>query len=62
MTTEGATTRQIAGAIGLRLRTSPRVAWRHALGMTQQQVASLYNQRWPDQSPKTGKDISYWER
>jgi hypothetical protein len=59
---EGATTRQIAAAVGRRLHSNPRVAWRHALGLTQQEVATAYNQRWPGQSPKTGKDISYWER
>ncbi|HEU5155373.1 MAG TPA: helix-turn-helix transcriptional regulator [Streptosporangiaceae bacterium] len=39
-----------------------RTAFRLALGLTQEEVAAEYNRRWPSQSPKTGKYISYWER
>lgn len=53
---------QIAEAIANLLDVNARVAWRLATGLTQEQVADLYNMRWPSTSPKTGKQVSYWER
>jgi transcriptional regulator with XRE-family HTH domain len=42
---------------------NPRVAFRHARGLTQQQVADRWNERWPSDkdAPKTGKHLAYWE-
>lgn len=57
-----ASRREIAEAIATLLSINARVAWRLANGLTQEQVADLYNTRWPSTSPKTGKQISYWER
>ncbi|MEV7005762.1 hypothetical protein [Streptosporangium sp. NPDC051022] len=58
---QGATRRQIAVVIAERFRLNPRVAFRHAAGLTQSEVADLYNRHWPSESPKTFKNISYWE-
>ncbi|MEV6987458.1 hypothetical protein AB0M95_40230 [Sphaerisporangium sp. NPDC051017] len=58
---QGASTRQIAAVISERLHLNPRVAFRHAVGLSQAQVADLYNRRWPSEHPKTFKQISYWE-
>lgn len=62
MRSTGASSAQIAAAIATRLHVNARVAWRLSLGLTQEQVADRYNQRWPADPPKTGKQISYWER
>jgi transcriptional regulator with XRE-family HTH domain len=61
MMRQGASTEQIAAAIIEAFDVNPRVAFRHALGLTQSQVADRYNQRWPHAVPKTRKEISYWE-
>ncbi|MEU1730404.1 hypothetical protein [Streptosporangium sp. NPDC020145] len=37
------------------------MAFRHATGLTQAEVAELYNRKWPSDPPKTFKQISYWE-
>jgi hypothetical protein len=58
---QGASTRQIAAAIAQRFEMNPRVTFRHAVGLTQSEVADRYNQRWPSHHPKTFKQISYWE-
>lgn len=45
-----------------RYNLNPRVALRLAHGLTQADVARLWNEQWPDaDSPKLGKQISYWE-
>lgn len=62
MRTNGATTHQLATAIANRYRENMRTAYRLALGLTQEEVAEHYNQRWPSDNPKSGKHISYWER
>jgi hypothetical protein len=51
----GATTTQIAAALATAQDVNMRVAFRLALGLTQDGVAELYNQRWPSEKPKTGK-------
>ena len=61
MARQGASTDQIAAALIAEFDVNPRVAFRHALGLTQAQVAERYNQRWPGPVPKTRKEISYWE-
>lgn len=61
MRAKGATTTEIATAIAARLNVRPAVAYRLALGLTQEQVAERFNQRWPTQPLKSGKQISYWE-
>lgn len=61
MVAQGATTDQIAAALIEEFDVNPRVAYRHALGLTQTQVAERYNRRWPDEVPRTRKEISYWE-
>jgi tetratricopeptide (TPR) repeat protein/transcriptional regulator with XRE-family HTH domain len=38
-----------------------RVAYRLVHGMTQEQLAQRWNEQWPSDSPKTGKQVSYWE-
>ncbi|WP_433329851.1 hypothetical protein [Spirillospora sp. CA-294931] len=58
---QGASVEQIAAALIEQLDLNPRVAFRHAHGLTQSQVADRYNQRWPSPIPKTQKVISYWE-
>ncbi|GII56057.1 hypothetical protein Pth03_44460 [Planotetraspora thailandica] len=58
----GASTGQTAAAIAAALGVNMRVAFRLALGLTQDGIADLYNQLWPSDKPKTGKYISYWER
>jgi hypothetical protein len=62
MRSTGASHPQIAATIATRLNINARVAWRLSLGLTQEQVADRYNDRWPGDPPKTGKQISYWER
>ncbi|MEO3855775.1 hypothetical protein [Acrocarpospora sp. B8E8] len=62
MQANGAAPHQIAEAIATLLGVNSRVAWRLATGLTQEQVADLYNMRWPSPVPKTGKQVSYWER
>ncbi|WP_271222051.1 hypothetical protein [Streptosporangium carneum] len=58
---QGATRRQIAAIIAQRFQVNPRVAFRHAAGLTQAEVAELYNRHWPSEPPKTFKNVSYWE-
>ncbi|NVI89941.1 hypothetical protein [Actinomadura sp. BRA 177] len=61
MACKGIAAHQIAAALIQQYDVNPRVAFRHALGLTQTQVAEQYNRRWPDPTPKTRKEISYWE-
>jgi transcriptional regulator with XRE-family HTH domain len=60
----GASTREIAHAIRTRFKVNSRVAYRNAHGLTQQQVADLWNELWPPsegQPTITHKHVSYWE-
>lgn len=60
----GASIREIAHAIRARHKVNSRVAYRYAHGLTQQQVADLWNELWPptDGQPTiTNKHVSYWE-
>jgi hypothetical protein len=60
----GATLREIARAIRTRHKVNSRVAYRNAHGLTQQQVADLWNELWPPakgQPTITHKHVSYWE-
>ena len=53
---------QIAAEWRQRHGFNSRVAFRLAHGLTQSEVAQRWNEQWPDpQSPKTAKQISYWE-
>ncbi|TMQ90010.1 hypothetical protein ETD83_37325 [Actinomadura soli] len=61
MAGQGATTSQIAATLIAEHDLNPRVAFRHALGLTQAQVADRYNRRWPSMVPKSRKEVSYWE-
>lgn len=56
----GKTWPEAAAAVRRRYRVNARVAPRLARGLSQRQVAELWNQRWPD-DPKTFKNISTWE-
>ncbi|MGW7278850.1 helix-turn-helix domain-containing protein [Streptomyces sp. NPDC054844] len=56
----GKTWPEAAIAVRHRYRVNARVAPRLARGLSQRQVAELWNQRWPD-DPKTFKNISTWE-
>jgi transcriptional regulator with XRE-family HTH domain len=61
---KGAPVRQIARLIRDRYHLGIRAAYRHAHGLTQQQVADRWNQLWPSAdgaSAITHKHISYWE-
>jgi tetratricopeptide (TPR) repeat protein len=58
----GWTYRQIAAEWRQRYGFNSRVAFRLAHGLTQAEVAQRWNEQWPDpDSPKTAKQISYWE-
>ncbi|MFF0574071.1 hypothetical protein [Streptosporangium saharense] len=57
----GAPTRQIAAVIAERFGVTPLMAFRYATGLTQAEVAELYNRKWPSDPPKTFKQVSYWE-
>jgi len=58
----GWTYRRIAAEWRQRYGFNSRVAFRLAHGLTQADVASRWNEQWPDpDSPKTAKQISYWE-
>ncbi|RBQ20985.1 hypothetical protein DP939_07980 [Spongiactinospora rosea] len=61
MARRGAAGDQIAAVLIERFGVNPRVAFRHAAGLTQSQVADRYNRNWPATVPKTRKDVSYWE-
>jgi tetratricopeptide (TPR) repeat protein len=61
MRRDGRTWREIALLIRQRQHVNGRVAFRLAHGWTQDDVAKLYTARWPDDGPKNGKHISYWE-
>jgi tetratricopeptide (TPR) repeat protein/transcriptional regulator with XRE-family HTH domain len=53
---------RIAERMRVDYRVNVRVAYRLACGLTQQQVADRWNERWPGtDAPKTSKQISYWE-
>jgi transcriptional regulator with XRE-family HTH domain len=58
---EGWTPVRIAARIRAEHGVNIRVAFRLAHGLTQQQVADRWNTLWPEDGPKTGKHISYWE-
>ncbi|MFE0151031.1 hypothetical protein ACFWY5_28045 [Nonomuraea sp. NPDC059007] len=58
----GATTGHIASVIMHQCGLNAHTSYRHALGLSQAQVAEEYNRRWPGPIPKTEKQISYWER
>ncbi|MFC0862231.1 hypothetical protein ACFHYQ_07970 [Sphaerimonospora cavernae] len=58
----GSPTAQIAAELMRRFGLNPRVACRHALGLSQAEIADRYNRRWPAPVPKTAKHVSYWER
>jgi hypothetical protein len=62
MRRNGSAAAQTASMLMRRCGINPRVAFRYALGLSQAQVADRYNQRWPGGTPKTYKQISYWER
>lgn len=57
---EGRTWAEASAAIRDHYRVNARVAPRLARGLSQRQVAELWNLRWPD-DPKTFKNISTWE-
>lgn len=60
----GRTWAQIAAIIADAERVNTRVAMRLAHGLTQTQVAAIWNDRWPPgpaSSGVTDKNISYWE-
>lgn len=57
----GATVPQIAAAIRQRFGDNPRLAFRHAHGFTQEDVANHWNKFWPSGRPLTNKQVSYWE-
>lgn len=59
---EGATRRQIAMEIAAHLKVTPLAAFRLSHGLTQADAAARYNQRWPEDHPKTPKVIARWER
>ncbi|MGH1554629.1 hypothetical protein ACRAWF_30020 [Streptomyces sp. L7] len=56
----GKTWPEAAAAVRHRYRVNARVAPWLARGLSQRQVAELWNGRWPD-DPKTFKNISTWE-
>src|SRR5215211_2103448 len=58
----GWTYKQIVVEWKRRYGFNSRVAFRLAHGLTQVEVARLWNERWPDpQYPKSAKQFSYWE-
>jgi hypothetical protein len=58
----GTTVQEIVARWRQQHELNSRVAYRLANGLTQGEVAELWNSQWPDaQAPKTGKQISYWE-
>jgi hypothetical protein len=58
----GHTYQQIAHQWRLLYGFNSRVAYRLSHGLTQRDVADLWNEQWPDaELPKTAKSISYWE-
>ena len=64
LTAKGAPIRQIASVIRVRYRVGARTAYRHAHGLTQQQVADRWNGLWPTADGAaviTHKHVSYWE-
>ncbi|MCP2328445.1 transcriptional regulator with XRE-family HTH domain [Hamadaea flava] len=61
LTDRGATTDRIAAIVRARFNVNSRVAYRQALGLTQQRVADRWNQLFPSDRPVTHKQISYWE-
>lgn len=62
MRNQGHTTEQIALEMVRQWRFRPRQAWRHAHGLTQEEVATRYNQLLDGgQAPMSGKRISDYE-
>jgi len=60
LTADGRNGTEIADVLRARCGLNARAAQRIAHGWTQEDVARLWNERWPDDF-KTHKNISYWE-
>jgi tetratricopeptide (TPR) repeat protein len=62
--TKGTPVRHLAHLIRSRYNVNSRIAYRYAHGLTQQQVADIWNDHWPSADGATAithKHISYWE-
>lgn len=61
LTERGTPVIRVAAVVRARFNVNSRVAFRNAVGMTQQQVAEEWNLLWPSDRPLTHKQVSYWE-
>ncbi|MFD0593886.1 helix-turn-helix domain-containing protein [Catellatospora coxensis] len=61
LTERGTSVARVAAVVRTRFNVNSRVAFRNAVGMTQQQVAEQWNMLWPSDRPLTHKQVSYWE-